>query len=244
MVTAMILGAGRGTRLRDLGLTTPKILVDIAGEPLLAHQLRYLEEQRVKRVVVNAHHLADQVLAFASAHQGRAELTVIVEPELLGTAGAVRNSLRELGADPFVVLYGDVVTEEPLAPLLAVHERSGAVATLAVYVADSTEGKGVVEVDADMRIRRFAEKAGSGPGLVNAGLYVLEPDFVSRIPPGTVLDFGIDVFPVAVARGERLVAYELTRPVLDIGTPAALAAARAGARHDVSRPSAAAGLPS
>src|ERR1035441_6413429 len=113
----MLLGAGRGTRLGALGLTVPKILVDVGGEPLLARQLRYLAREGAERVVVNAHHLADQVEAFAAQHTGPPELVVVREDELLGTAGGVRNALPELGTEPFVVLYGDVRSEEHTSEL-------------------------------------------------------------------------------------------------------------------------------
>jgi NDP-sugar pyrophosphorylase family protein len=89
----MVLGAGRGTRLASLGLEVPKILVDVSGEPLLARQLRYLDGEGVDRVVVNAHHMADKVLAFARERSGPPELIVVSEPELLGTAGGVRNAI-------------------------------------------------------------------------------------------------------------------------------------------------------
>jgi D-glycero-alpha-D-manno-heptose 1-phosphate guanylyltransferase len=232
-VTAMILAAGRGTRLGALGLRIPKILLEIGGEPLLARHLRYLEREDVDRVVVNAHHLAEQVEDFVSAYRGRLELQLVVETELRGTAGSVRSALAHLGDDPFIVLYGDVLVDEPLAPLLTTHKSLEAAATLAVYSARSTVGKGVVEIDVDGRAIAFREKRQEGAGLVNAGLYVLEPGFVRRFPERIPLDFGEGVLPPAVARGERIFTYSLESPVLDIGTPETLALAR-GARQEAS----------
>ena len=124
-MNAMILAAGKGTRLGALGERTPKVLVDLGGKPLLSRHLSYLELQGVRRVVVNAHHLAVQVQEFMNAYNGPIETTCVVEQELLGTAGGVRNALEALGAEPFVVLYGDILIDEPLASLAAVH-RSGA----------------------------------------------------------------------------------------------------------------------
>jgi len=222
----MILAAGRGTRLGTIGEETPKILLEIGGEPLLSRHLRYLEREGVRRVVVNAHHLAEQVQRFVNAYRGPIELTVLVESTLLGTAGAVRNALPELGPGPFVVLYGDVLIEEPLEPLVDAHRRAGATATLTVYESTATAGKGVVEIDGAGRVLRFAEKRQDGPGLVNAGLYVLEHRLVAALPPGIPLDFGHDVLPAAVARDEIVFAYRLPDEVIDIGTPEALSLAR------------------
>jgi mannose-1-phosphate guanylyltransferase len=231
---AMILGAGRGTRLASLGLEVPKILVEIGGVPLLERQLSYLERQGISNVVVNAHHMAEQVLEFARTYSGPLELDVVVEPRLLGTAGGVRNALDLLGDEAFFVLYGDVLLDAHVRPMLEAHVARDAEATLAVYESDDLAGKGVVEVGSGERVTRFAEKERtSGSGLVNAGLYVLEPSFVAPLERGVELDFGREVLPAAVDRGARIFAYRLPRPVIDVGTPETLDYARAQPRnHD------------
>lgn len=234
-MNAILLAAGRGTRLRSVEPDVAKALVEISGEPLLARQLRYLDRQGISRVVVNAHHLADQVLAYAAEHRGSPELVVVVEEELLGTAGGVRNALPALGEEPFVVLYGDVITDEPLAPLAERHRQSGAAATLAVYESTETDGKGTVMVDDEGIVLGFAEKtavAGGQTSLINAGLYMLDAGFAQEIDDRSPSDFGHDVFPRALASGRRLTTYLLSRPVLDIGIPATLALARRRARLD------------
>lgn len=229
---AMILGAGRGTRLGSLRV--PKILVDVNGEPLLARQLRYLAREGIERVVVNAHHLAEQVSAFASSEALPLALEVVVEPELLGTAGGVRNALGSLGDASFLVLYGDVLVDAPLAPLVGRHRTARADGTLAVYATTEVKGKGVITTHSDGRIRSFLEKRATDvnePSLVNAGIYVLEPEFIrARVPLGARADFGEHVFPAALHAGDLLVAYILPSPVLDVGTPEALAAARNASR--------------
>src|SRR3954454_22943445 len=95
--SAMVLAAGRGTRLGSLGLTVPKVLVDVGGRPLLERQLDYLAREGIERVVVNAHHLAEAVDSFAREYTGALELSVVTEVQLLGTAGGVRNALDVLG---------------------------------------------------------------------------------------------------------------------------------------------------
>jgi len=217
----MVLGAGRGTRLARLGLGVPKILVDVGGEPLLARQLRYLAGLGVTRVVVNAHHLAEQVEDFAREHIGVPELVVVREPELLGTAGGVRNALDHLGEDPFLVVYGDVLLDFPLE--LPRRAR----ATITVYESMRVEGKGTVEVDGDDMVVRFREKEDvAPPALINAGIYLLDPSFVRDHAPAGASDFGHDVFPAALARGEPVGVVRLPQPVLDVGTPEDLARAQ------------------
>jgi NDP-sugar pyrophosphorylase family protein len=237
-MNAMLLAAGRGMRLLSVEPDVPKALINIAGEPLLARQLRYLESQGISRVVVNAHHLADQVLAFSREHKGSLDLVVVVEKELLGTAGGVRNALPQLEGDRFIVLYGDVLMNEPLAPMVERHAQQGTVGTLAAYESADTEGKGTIEIDKSDLVTGFREKATTGSGevaLINAGIYVIDTSFARRIPEGLQSDFGHDVFPAALARGEQLAIHRLSAPVLDVGTPSTLELARREHRSDEQR---------
>jgi len=224
---ALILAAGKGTRLGDLGRQVPKVLLPIGGRPLLDRHLEHLEHEGVRRVVINAHHLADQLHEHLADYRGPLEIEVLVEPTLLGTAGAALNALDALGRGHFLVIYGDVMLFEPLAPILRTHEDSDARATVTVYERDDTTAKGVVEVNSDGTVRSFVEQdpRRTGPGLVNAGLYIVEPDLLADCEPGAFLDFGHDVFPAALAAGQRIQTH-LIPPVLDIGTPEGLASAR------------------
>src|SRR5947209_16437241 len=118
----MILAAGRGTRLGALGLRIPKALVEIGGEPLLARQLNYLAGAGVERIVVNAHHLANQIVGFVAQRRHPVQVDVSVEPELLGTAGGVRAALDRFDeASPIIVMYGDTIIDAPLRSLVAGH---------------------------------------------------------------------------------------------------------------------------
>jgi mannose-1-phosphate guanylyltransferase len=225
----MILAAGHGTRLGALGRSVPKVLVRVGGRPLLERHLDYLEREGFSRVVLNLHHLADQVTSFVEDYRGPLEISCVAEESLLGTAGGVRNALSLLEPGPFLVLYGDVLVDEPLAPLFEFHAERRAVATLATYEAQITEGKGVVRVKESGRITGFEEKGqpAARPALVNAGVYVLEPALVASLPTGVLVDFGHDVFPTAVELGLPIFSYRIGSAVIDIGTPEGLALAEA-----------------
>lgn len=228
-MNAMILAAGRGTRLGELGRAVPKVLVNVGGEPLLTRQIRYLKEGGVERIVINAHHLAGQVEGFVAEHPCAADIDVVVERDLLGTAGGVRNALPLLGEGAFVVLYGDVIIDEPIGAVSETHLRARASATLTLYRTEEVEGKGTVQIDAEGMVSAFQEKAAShsdGPAYVNAGLYMLQPSCLSALPVGVELDFGHDVFPEALAQGHALAAHVLAAPVIDMGTLAMLEVAR------------------
>lgn len=225
----MVLAAGRGTRLASIGLDIPKPLVEVGGRPLLQAQIEYLASEGIERIVVNAHHRAESIEAFVRTYRAPADVIVVREPELLGTAGGVRNVLAKLGKTSFFVLYGDVVIDEPLAPIAEAHHARAAEATVTVYESDAVQGKGIVLADDRGWVRRFVEKPAArvSPALINAGLYLLERRFVADLPAERELDFGHDVFPAALARGSHMLAYRLAAPVIDVGTPESLALARA-----------------
>lgn len=225
----MILAAGRGTRLGELGRTVPKVLVDVGGEPLLARQIRYLTDGGVERIVINAHHLADQIESFVAKQPRAEDIEVVVEPELLGTAGGVRNALSRLGDEAFVVLYGDVIVAEPIGAVSETHRRAKASATLTLYRTGEVDGKGTVQITPAGTISAFHEKTAAHTdhdAYVNAGLYIVDPGLLRDLPSGLHLDFGHDIFPTALAQGQTLAAHILAAPVIDMGTPAMLDMAR------------------
>jgi mannose-1-phosphate guanylyltransferase len=228
-MNAMILAAGRGTRLGDLGQATAKVLVEVGGEPLLNRQIRYLTDGGIERIVINAHHLADQIEDFVTTHPHAADIEVVVEPHLLGTAGGVRNALHLLGDEAFAVLYGDVIVDEPLTTVTTTHQRAQAEATLTVYRTKAVAGKGTVDIAPNGSVSAFREKAAGsvdGHAYVNAGLYVVDPNLMRDLPVSVPMDFGHHVFPAALAQGRPLAAHVLAAPVIDMGTPAMLEAAR------------------
>src|SRR5215204_4347256 len=176
---AMILAAGRGTRLGGLGERIPKVLVEIDGVPLLTRQLDYLKAHGVESIVVNASHLADQIEEFVRSHKDGPAITLVVESEPLGTAGGVINALPHLNDAPLLVLYGDVVCGEDLKPMSDLHDRQAPVATIAVYHSNQTEAKGVVEIDGST-VTSFHEKdPDRTAGWVNAGIYSVEVDWLA-----------------------------------------------------------------
>jgi NDP-sugar pyrophosphorylase family protein len=223
---AVLLGAGKGTRLAPLTDSIPKILAPLGNRPLLDHQLDYLAANGVSEVAVNVHHHADQLLAALERHTPPPATRASYEPELLGTAGALL-PLRDFLTEPFLVVYGDVVTDADLGALMARHRELDGIATLAYYRSDDTAGKGLLELAPDGRVTAFVEKPSDArTGCVNAGLYALDPAILDLVGPAPS-DFGHDVWPRALAAGHRLYGHELSAYLRDVGSPDALAAADA-----------------
>ncbi|MGH7729481.1 MAG: sugar phosphate nucleotidyltransferase [Vulcanimicrobiaceae bacterium] len=220
----MILAGGMSTRLYPLTKEVPKPLVPVAGEPNCAHLLRYLRSFGIEDVAINVHYLAEAIeaaLGDGSAYGVR--LHYLYEPELMGSAGAVKQLEDYFSDETFVVVGCDELTDMRLERLIEVHRERRALATLGLVHADDVSHYGVVVCDARGKIVAFQEKPAPGSErshLVNTGIYVFEPAIFGRIPAGRFWDFGRNVFPELDA--ERVPFYGIEMPGAywrDIGTP-------------------------
>src|SRR5256885_912616 len=218
---AIVLAGGEGTRLRPLTWTTPKPLLPIVNRPFLEHQLSWLAGHGVTEVILSLGYRSD---AFAGRSFSALALQVAVEPEPLGTAGAIRFA-AEAGrvTGRFLVCNGDVLTDLDVSALVRFHEERAAEATIALTRVEDPSAFGVVPTDEDGRVQRFVEKPPPGEAptdWINAGTYVLEPSVLDDIPSGRAVSIERETFPGLLARGGKL--YALPSPAywLDIGTPA------------------------
>ncbi len=219
---AMVLAAGLGIRLRPLTEDKPKCLIPLAGRPLLDWTLRWLSNSGVNECVINLHYLPNKVQDFVdNGSQYGLRIHYSYEPELLGTAGAV----KKVGAffdRPFFVIYSDNFSQWNLRNLVEVREKNQAVATMAVHWREDVSQSGVVELDQDNRILRLVEKpkAGQDPNsrYVNAGFYYLDQRVLDYIPDGKFCDFAFDVFPKMLHTGEKIFAVKMEDPIIGIDT--------------------------
>jgi NDP-sugar pyrophosphorylase family protein len=227
---ALILAAGEGSRLRPLTLDRPKPMVPIAGRPLLEHTVGWLRRYGVREIAINLnYHPAAIVDHFGDGVRFGVSIRYSYEDPVLGTAGAVRKLADFLGQGTFLVVYGDVLTDLDLAALLAFHRAQVARdpctgATLSLYHVPNPTEVGLVGLDGDGRITRFAEKprpADVFTDLANAGVLVVEPQVIDHIPPDTFYDFGRDLFPRLLEAGVGLYGWVIPAGtyLLDIGTP-------------------------
>lgn len=211
---AMILAAGRGTRLRPLTDRVPKCMIELGGRPLLEYTLERLRRFGVTEVLVNLHHLPEAILGRVG-DGARVGMRVVysLEDRLLGTAGGVKRAAWFFRGT-FLLLYGDNLSTCDYSRLMAFHRRAGGLATLALYRREDTSASGIAEVDSAGRITRFLEKpapAESFSRWVNAGIYVLEPGLLKWIPSGGAPDFGGEVFPLLVGAGLPIYGYQMSR---------------------------------
>ena len=225
---AILLAAGEGTRLGKLTEKAPKVMLPVDGAPVLEHALRRLHSQGFRDIYINLHHLPDIIRDhFRDGEYYGVNITYSYESEILGTAGAVRKLLPQLGNDPLLVVYGDNLTDCDFRHLVESHTKQRAAATIAVHWREDVTTSGVVVFDENSgRIHNLVEKpspeeAESLGHWVSAGVFVIEKEIGDLIPPG-FSDFGQNVFPLALQSGMQLDAHKV-ESVIWIDSPEAYA---------------------
>jgi NDP-sugar pyrophosphorylase family protein len=218
----MILAGGLSTRLYPLTLAVPKPLVPVMGRPVVAHVIEYLRGYGVDEIAINLHYFADDVERFiGDGSRWNVSIEYLREPELMGSAGAVRQ-MEAMFDRTFVVIGCDDVTNVDLEAALRFHRSRDAEATIVLVEADDVEHYGVVVTDDDGRIREFQEKPKRGTErskLANTGIYIFEPTVLDRIPVGAFYDFGTQVFPEMLDAGAEFFGMRQRAYWCDIGTP-------------------------
>ncbi len=226
LAKALVLSAGKGTRIAALSSRRPKVLLEIDGQPVLHHNLRLLANHRVQQVWINLHYEAEQIKEYAgNGEKWGLSVQYSEEKEILGTAGAVKNLRSEFSDKNFFVLYGDNYTDCNLSELMQTHIKSGAMATLALFdpkrVPNSGIAGGRVLINAQGIVENFIEgQSGQNEGLVNGGVYALHPSILNEIPEG-FSDFGKDIFPKLISQGKKISSYLIQGFCFGIDTPEA-----------------------
>ncbi|MCW3981476.1 MAG: NDP-sugar synthase [Candidatus Bathyarchaeota archaeon] len=231
---AIILAGGFGTRLRPLSCTRPKLLFPIVNKPILDLTLQRLAENGIKEVILAVSFMADAFeRTFGTSKYGmkiRYSLDMTSKPrtqtkypsqEYLGTAGPVRQAEKLLGkTEPFLVLNGDILTNANYAQIMKAHKNFSGLATIALHKVEDPSRYGVVKLTQGNRIAEFVEKPikWTTSKLVNAGIYVLEPDVFDLIPKGKRRSIEREIFPI-LATKHKLYGHEITGLWIDIGKP-------------------------
>jgi mannose-1-phosphate guanylyltransferase len=233
---AMILAAGKGTRVRPLTYDLPKPMIPLLGKPVMAYLVEHLAKYGVTEIMVNVSYLHDKIEEyFGEGHQFGVQIGYSFEgytnddgevvPMPIGSAGGMKK-IQEFGGffdQTTIVLCGDALIDLDLKSALFEHKRKGALASVVTREVpwDKVSSYGVVVTDDDGRITEFQEKpseAEARSNFISTGIYIFEPQVLDLIPPGVAFDIGSELFPLMAERG--LPFYAQRRPFnwLDIGS--------------------------
>ena len=218
----LILAGGVGTRLRPLSCTRPKLLFPVLNKPLLDWTLERLAESGVKEVILAVNYMAEAFIQRYAKSAFGMKISYSREEKPLHTGGPIKKAEELIEHEkPFFVLNGDIFTKIDYRRLLEQHEKRDATATIALYRVEDPSRYGTVRLAENNRVTRFIEKAprGKAPSnLINAGIYVLDPQVFDYIPSGRPVSIEQEVFPRLAEEG-RLYGYNFKEFWLDIGKP-------------------------
>jgi NDP-sugar pyrophosphorylase family protein len=213
----MILAAGLGTRLRPLTEHKPKTLIPVANRPLIDRTIDYLKKYGVTEIVINAHHHGQQIVRhfFGEAPHGL-KITVLAEPQILGTGGGIKNAESLWDNDPFIVINGDILADIDLCKAYSTHSRKGGLATLVLH-----EHKAYCQVKINSRQEITDIATGRHPGrLAFTGIHIIDPELLAFLPANTFSDI-VACYRQRIRQNQAINAHVVQGHYwLDIGTVA------------------------
>jgi len=236
-IHAMVLAAGLGTRMRPLTLTTPKPLIELAGRPLIDFALATLAAADIRNVVINLHHLGDQIRSYLGNGCDRGlRIEYSVEPVIQGSGGGIRDARRLLGSGTFVTLNADTLVGIDLRPFLKQHRQRGAAATLILRKDPEMERFGTIGIGPDGRLTRFLEHMapaatdGGDPHMFS-GVQILEQRVFDYMEASGAFSITETTYPRMLLAGEPLFGAVFNGPWLTVGNPEELAIAETSLRR-------------
>lgn len=219
----VIMAGGKGTRLRPLTEHCPKPMLPVGGKPMLEHIIERARNDGFGHFILAVHYLAHMIEDhFGDGSRWNVRIDYLREQSPLGTGGAL-SLLSPRPEQAFVVTNGDVLTDVRYSEILDFHVRHGATATMAVRAHEWQHPFGVVRTQG-MDIVGFDEKPVHRSN-VNAGIYVIEPRVLEKLEPHAHCDMPT-LFERVGQGADRIIAYPMHEPWLDVGRPADLAQAR------------------
>lgn len=231
---AMILAAGKGTRVRPITYTIPKPMIPILQKPVMEFLVELLRQHGFTEIMVNVSHLAHEIEGYFQDGQrfgvqiGYSFEGYIEDGELvgkaLGSAGGIKRiqDFNPFFDDTFVVMCGDALIDLDLTAAVKWHRQRGAIATVIMKTVpqDQVSSYGVVVTDEDNRIVAFQEKPAVEEALstnINTGIYIFEPEIIDYIPSNQEYDIGGQLFPKLVEMGAPFYGLPMEFEWIDIG---------------------------
>ncbi len=207
----------------EIGKAIPKPMLPIGSKPLIEHQVELFAGAGIKNITICTGYLSSVIQDyFGDGQNWNVNIKYAIEASPCGSAGCVRLAFPDC-KEALLVVYGDVMVNMDIDPLIAHHHSKSAHATLVVHPNDHPFDSDLLDVDSKgmiSRIYRKPHREGQWlPNMDNACLYIIEPEVVKLIPKGVATDFAHDIFPLAIQSGLKLCAYRTAEYLKDLGTP-------------------------
>jgi D-glycero-alpha-D-manno-heptose 1-phosphate guanylyltransferase len=226
LTTTAILAGGLGSRLRSAVAGRPKALASVGARPFLVYLFDQLVAAGARDVVLCTGYLGDLIRLKFGESYGTLRLTYSQESNPLGTAGALRLALPLFKSSPVLVMNGDSYCEANLREFCLWHAGRRSNASLLLTKVFDRERFGQVQLGPDEKVIAFQEKGGGeSPGWINAGIYLINRDWLEEIPTHRTVSLEREVFPKWIGRG--LYGFQSGSRFVDIGTPESYASAQA-----------------
>jgi len=218
---ALLLAGGKGTRLKPLTNNMPKPMVPILGEPLLKRTILNLRENGINEIIISICYEPIQINSyFGNGENLGIKIKYVQEDIPLGTGGAIKNAQQYID-DTFIVLNSDIVSDINLSALIEHHINKKGIASIALTKVDDPTQYGVVNLS-DGYITAFKEKPKPDQvtsNLINAGIYVFDPEIFNYIPSNQIVSIEKDIYPLLIKKDLKIAGYHGSYYWMDIGTP-------------------------
>lgn len=219
---ALFLAGGLGTRLKPITDELPKPMVPIMGKPLLERNIKNLKKHGIDEIVLSTCYKPHKIEKyFEDGSKFGVKISYISEDVPLGTAGAIKNA-EKFFDDTFLVFNADILSDIDISDIISFHKERKALATIAATRVDNPSAYGVIEHDENGYITAFKEKPlphETDSNLINAGVYVFEPELLNEIPAGRVVSIERETYPHLLKKKYKLAVYDRCSYWLDLGTP-------------------------
>ena len=218
-IKALILAGGYGTRLRPLSCTRPKLLFPVAGKTMFEWILDNINREDFDEIILAVNHLADILKKRLGNKIDNININYSLEPEPLGTGGPIKKAEDRLKAvDNFLIANGDILTTLKFKRMLELHIKKEAIVTVALHKVSDPSRYGVVELDKEVRIKKFIEKPKEkiASKWINAGIYLMKTDVLKYIPSNRKVSLEKEIFPI-LSEKEKLYGFKLDGQWYDVG---------------------------
>ncbi|MHB8908659.1 MAG: nucleotidyltransferase family protein [Syntrophales bacterium] len=218
VICVAILVGGFGTRLKSVVNDRPKVMASINGRPFLTYILDQINEAGLKDVILCVGYMGKYIEAEMGQKYRNLSLRYSYEHEPLSTAGALRNAQDLINSDTILIMNGDSYCQHNAGKFLSFHEKNNAVASLLLTFVGDTSRYGAVKINDHNHVLAFEEKGSfTGPGWINAGIYLIDRKIISEIPGRRYVSLEKEIFPSLI--GKELYGFMNEGLFLDIGTP-------------------------